>query len=69
MPKRVNRPGVPAPTSVSSFVVPDRPSAPDRGDDKASPSLMLRLAKAHGRAQDFRSREHIRGGVGGLEFT
>ena len=31
---RIQRPGIPAPTRTSAFVVPDRPSPPWRDDDK-----------------------------------
>ena len=32
--QRIQRPGIPAPTRTSAFVVPDRPSPPWRDDDK-----------------------------------
>ena len=39
--QRIQRPGIPAPTRTSAFVVPDRPSPPWRDDDK-----VLDLSKA-----------------------
>lgn len=32
--QKIERPGVPAPTRTSAFIVPDRPSPPFREDDK-----------------------------------